>query len=78
MTPATIPVTAGKKTAKTCQKPTLSNGGDPASSAAPPRKNETRERPIAAMMKYCARIAIRAEAMATAATPMVVRTAVAC
>ncbi len=60
LTPAMIPVTAGKKTAKTTAKGSPSGlvictsaGG----SGVRPRKNDSSDRPIAAMTKYCVLIA---------------------
>ncbi len=78
LTPAMMPVTAGKKTANTGQKP-----GEPGSAArksvgagsssGPPNRSETSDSPIAAMITYWARIAARAERSASAATAAVVR-----
>ena len=54
--PESMPVTAGKNTANTGQKPngagTSDGAGDANPSGVPPRKNDTSEKAIAAMMKY--------------------------
>ena len=78
LTPAMIPVTAGKNTANTTQK--FSRGtsarGTVTISGGPtelPRKNEMSDTPIAPMMKYWARMAARADFRASAATSTVVR-----
>ena len=69
-TPERIPVTAGKKTAKTVQK--SSAGGTLAGTdipcGVPPAKKETRESTIAPMMKNCALSAALAETVARIAS----------
>jgi len=79
LTPASIPVTAGKKTASTTQKPASGLlGGWSWSSVAStglPKKKERREMAMAAMMKYWARMTRRALTMARTATTTVVMAA---
>ena len=69
--PERIPVTAGKNTANTGQNPsgagTDSGGGAANPSGAPPRKNDTSDRHIAAMITYCVLSAMSAETDATTA-----------
>lgn len=80
LTPAMMPVTAGKKIANTVQKPVV--GSAPAQistsvfSMGLPKISEIRETAMAAMMKYWARIAARADTMARTATATVVIKAV--
>ena len=78
-TPAMMPVTAGKKTAKTVQKGTgvwLASNAISAGVASTgfPKRRERRERVMAPMTKYWARMATRAEVRARAATKTVVTT----
>ncbi len=65
LTPERIPVTAGKKTASTGQKPSVSGitsgGFRVAASGGPPRKKETSESTIKAMTINCVRSAMSAE-----------------
>ena len=78
LTPAMIPVTAGKKTANTSQNGTTSKppGGAGTASAVPvPRKNDTSDSTIAAMITYCALMAVRAEISAKPVTRTVVTSA---
>jgi hypothetical protein len=71
-----IPVTAGKNTANTTQKPSLCEVPPSPWTSTPsnglPKSRERSERPMAAMMKYWARIATLAEVRANKATPTVV------
>ena len=76
-----MPVTAGKKTARTKKKPFGSTAGIVAGSGrpagVPPRKNETSESAIAPMMKNCAlsaRFAEKTERRPSAASVAVATT----
>ena len=82
LTPAIIPVTAGKNRAKTDQKGAGSVRADPHISISEdsrglPKKKETSEKTIAAMMKYWVRTAKLADLTATTVTRMVVPRAIA-
>ena len=70
--PDRMPVTAGKNTANTGQKPsgagTSAGAGGVRFSGVPPRKNDTSEKAMAAMMKYCDFSATSAEKDDTAAS----------
>ena len=60
LTPAIIPVTAGKKTAKTYKK--FSSSNEPimwtfSTASEGVRKNENKDNPIITIMKYCTLIA---------------------
>ncbi len=72
-----IPVTAGKNTANTGQNPSDEGPGtlNPCTSASgmgAPKRSETSDSPMAAMMKYWARIATRADVSASTVTRTVV------
>ena len=75
LTPAMIPVTAGKNTANTVQNGSGSKSAGSTSAGAgepDPMKNDTNDSAIAAMMTYCARIAARADSNARIVTTTVV------
>ena len=77
LTPAIIPVTAGKKTAKTTQNPGDSGAGSvelitSVVSMALPNIKETIEITIPTIITYCAFMAALAEPKAMAATIIVV------
>ena len=76
-TPAMMPVTAGKKTAKTAQNPTNSTvsklaASDGSGTTSWPKNRAIKEAAIAAIMKYCALMATSAEVSASAVTKTVV------
>ena len=72
-TPERIPVTAGKNTARTCQKPGGSTGAAAAAASGAcsgePQKNDTSEKAIAAMTTYWLFSATDADSVAIRAMP---------
>ncbi len=73
-----IPVTAGKNTANTAQNGSRSKppgGAGTAGAVVVPRKNDTSDSTIAAMITYCALIAVRAETRASTVITTVVASA---
>ena len=76
LTPAIIPVTAGKNTANTVQKGKAVSGGEESiwgstPGREPPKTNDSSEIAIAAIIKYCALIARLAEVSAKIPTKTV-------
>ena len=81
LTPTSIPVTAGKKTANTTQNGTEFSGEAPHNSISVdsmglPKIREIREIPIAIRIKYCTLLAALADTRATPATKRIADTAI--